>query len=863
MASLSFRLVKKGVRVKALLAGGDHVFKPHPQNPLIQVPCAEFFFRESPTYEPLDASRVFAVDTESLPTTRNAEGTAEGLRTELMTLRWPDADEAFEPPEGKGSLERLCARLVERYGVAAGHPSDTRQRPRMHRRGSSRTRDGRRANVPVCLGVFFNMAYDLGRICSDRPEVLRSVCAGADSYTVHVSRRYSIEVARMHLGSSASFEWYVRDHEGKRIARVLGLDLTGYWKTSLNEAAKAAGVTPKREIPADWYKRPRSEFTADEWGLFREYGLGDVRTTLELYHATVGLLCGIDARVVRRTGVIPPSAPGAAARIVFQLAFDMHPELRKESGGPGKWSRAPQWADQYGCSAYYGGRVFCVRPGRHERMASFDCKSAYAYAMASLPDPVTAVYESVAACSGFDVERFRGQFGVLQIDGCGLDDVYPALRVHDVSERKDGTKHYGRLRYLVGQFKRHHATIPEIVLGVLSGTLRVDRIHGGVIVRGSPEKSFLRAGMAKFFGIKNDATQPKDLRDMAKLLGNSTYGKLIECNAHEYTLAEHVPVPVFEQTTKVAKTFARLYASGGGELEASDYLGDTLEQSRKVQAVYKRLSTERDATASEAAGQAVLDYVEALTAAGAKREVDRVGRPTERMQPLGEFMRGQTTYRCGQYFMPLYAANVTGLMSAILGAGARCTKALQGDTDSLHVPVPEGMTLRKGATARELKLPGWAEFDALLARGGYGAPIEGLPGLGQFFCETDVASVESVLVRPKVYSHDYGEDIKQAKHGVTRWAAGKNALHVALGELLDRGETTYHSKAAPRKLREAVRTDALVGEFISHDVTLKLAANPHTHVDGSGVVHWRPVYERPPPRWVLLAEIPVADVRAA
>jgi hypothetical protein len=694
------------------------------------------------------------------------------------------------------------------------------------------------------------MSYDLGRLAADRKDLIRSMIVGADSFMMKVSERISIEVVRQHLGNASQFEWLIRDFESKKIARVIGLDLTGYWKTSLSKAAKAAGVILKQEIPSDWYTRPRSEFTDAEWDIFLEYGLGDVRSTLELYHATVALLRDIDDRVVKRTGVIPPSAPGAAARIVFQGAFDMHPELRKENGGPGSWMRAPQWADQLGCDSYYGGRVFCIEPGCHEGMASFDIKSAYSYAMACMPDPVGMIYESVNACDHFDINRFRGQFGALRFDGCGIDDIYPALRVHDVTEAKDGSKRYGRLRYLVGEFKNHAATIPEIVLGVLSGTLRVDRIREGVIMRGDPEKSFLRAGMAKFFGIKNDPTKEKALQDMAKLLGNSTYGKLVEVNARDYSVLESAHIPVFQQSEKVAKTIARIYASCGrlefnnSDDDDSEYFGDTPNQVVRSKETFQRLlDTKKELNPLELAPHAILDYIASLVTADVPLEVDEHGKRSNRVELLANFMRSQTQFRCGQYFMPLIASNITGLIAGILGAGAKCVGALQGDTDSLHVPVPPGFILKKDKTARELELPGWREFDELLAKAGYGAPIESIPKLGQFFCEVDAPTKESILVRPKVYSHDLGDgDFKQAKHGVSKFPDSKAALHEACRSLLDQSTYTYDTKASPRKMREAIRTDSIIGEFVSHQVTLNFIMNPHTKLDENNTIHWLPLH---------------------
>lgn len=808
MSARSYRIVKNGVVVRARLEGGQD---------------GSFSFREVKEYEPIDPRRVIAIDTESLKS-------GGQLRTLLTTVRFHDGGSAIETPDGRDMLEKLCEQVSDRFGEPAGHPSDTKQRPSKHRNGSRRSRDGRRRTVDPVLSVWFNLAYDFGRLAADRPEVLRSVVAGADSYRLKLSERFELEVAKMHFGSSSSFEWYIRDSAKKTIARLIGIDLTGYWKTSLASAAKALGIVEKVDVeklfgssPEEFFKRPRESFTPEEWQLFRdEYALGDVETTLELYHRTVELLRTVDRRVVRSTGIIPPSAPGAAARIVFAGAFDQHPELRKENGGPGAWERPPRWVDQLGCQSYFGGRVFCTRPGVHKRMVSLDIKSAYPWATACLPDPVTAIYEPVAAQEGFDVADWRGLFGVLLIDGEGLDDTYPAFRRHDLERR--------RLRYVTGPFENRAVTIPEIVMGVLSGALRVDRIRKGVIMRGSAETSFLRAGMVRFFGIKNDPSREKAVRDTAKLLANSTYGKLVEVNTSDYSIGENLPVPEFCDGQRVARTIARIFAEKGpAELTDDDFAGETLNQVGYVRRLYAE--TAKDYQGESRPAECAVLYTTLLRRA----KVPTTGK----LVSLGRFMLENKRHRCGQYFMPLCASLITGLTSGVVGLLARCLGALQGDTDSVHVVLPEGLTCRKDQPAREIGLPGWDRFEELLAESGYAMQIPEVPELGQWFCESPGPSAESVLARPKVYSHLFDDgSVKQAKHGFSKWPSSKTDLHAMLRSFTIEGTATYTTRAAPRKLRAAVIAGQQVGEFVAGEVRLMLTPDPNTWRDDRGVVRW-------------------------
>lgn len=825
----SYWVMKRGARVRAYLESVSPTFE----------------FRERPVYETLGRDRIFSADTESLTS-------GDKLRTLITTLQHHDSNELLESPDGTGMLRQFVASSLTRYGVEESRPSRTAQRDKRADGG----RNGRRETVPVALSVWFNFPYDLGRLSADRPEILRSVMVGANSYRVVLDDRYDIEVTRMHFGSSSSFEWFLRDHEEATVARLLGLDLTGYWKTTLRSAAEAAGVTLKKEIPTDWYKKPREQFTAEEWSIFCEYGLGDVTTALELYHATVDLLVNIDERVVTRTGVIPPSAPGAAARIVFAGAFDQHPELMKENGGTGGWERPPTWADQAGCDAYRGARVFCVTPGILRNIITLDIKSAYPYVTACMPDPVTARYRPVKTrtygkspgsrvpgpesdqdsgprIQDSFVQEFRGQWGVLYIDGEGLDEVYPALRDHDLQNR--------RLRGVYGRFENLAATIPEIVIGVVMGTLRVDRVRGGVVMEGDPSSSFLRSAMAKFFGIKNDKALPKVLQDMAKLLANSTYGKLVEVNITEFDVAEDFPMQNFVHP-EVASTIARIYAERG--VVDRGYYGEPGEESERV---LRSLRYEADGVSDddpERGALIVLAYLEAMEAAGVAHDGPQTS--------LGDYMRARVKHKVGQYFMPLQAALITGLTSAMVGAAAGCLGALQGDTDSVHVPVPSGFKCTKDVNARELGLPGWGDFEAVLNEAGYGEEVPGIPQLGQWFCEASAPSSESIFVRPKVYSHRFPDGShKQAKHGFSKFPrpdvhkattakrAAESALHEAIRELVLEGTLVYMSRRAPRRLRSAARNGGEVGEFIQSEVELMVRQDPNTWRDDEGVVRWK------------------------
>ena len=876
-------------------------------------------FRAPKVYERLARERVFAVDTESL-------SLAGKLSTLLIPLRFDDWGQLLETPEGLGMLEAFLHAIADRFGEHYDRESRTTQRKReqrLARTGKRDGRDGRRDSVEPTLAVFFNLPYDFGRLSADRRDILRSVHgSGGDSYRIRVSQRLELEVVRMHFGSGSSFEWYVRrDAESakeRRIVRIIGLDLTGYWKTSLAEAAKAVDLAEadrKLDIDTELFTKPRETFTEEEWSDFKSYALRDPKTTLALYHATVDLLVQIDARVIRRTGVIPPSAPGASARIVFSKAFDCddqgldgcHPALKK-------WQRYTPAADQMGLDAYFGGRSFNVKRGIFSRMAVLDLKSAYPYALALLPDPVTVTARPVVSRShrlrgvtlggpkakpesvtvsalnyfnaleaeewdevapmvidgAFNIDDWRGRFGVLYLDGESLDDLYPPFRVHS-SRKRDS----GRLRYVAGRFENRAVTIPEIVVGVASGRLRVDRIRRGVILEGSPETSFLRAGILEFLRIKEDASLPQPLRDLAKLLMNSLYGKLIEIQSTDYGISSIFPMKRFAKSALVRATISRIIVEQGPPTDAIEggYWGETPEQQESARAYYAR-SIALLGDGEDRGGLAAVDYVNALSRARverarkyaeqinfhltralrcislggyaravrafaeAERAVDQAvekniqvetmldGTADESPISIGDYMR--KSYKCGFYFLPLYASQVTGLVSAMLGLMARDIGALQGDTDSVHFELPEGVDPKD-----VVNLPGYERYFATMRAAGYPSPrrvgpriVDGVPGGGKLGCwemETPEPSVESVLVRPKVYSHKFstpdpktGSMYKAARHGFARFGATEKDLGAAFDYLAQvlRGVTSGNLREA----RSAHRS------FVSF---LKAAASDH------------------------------------
>jgi DNA polymerase type B, organellar and viral len=831
-------------------------------------------FRRSVTADLLDERRIFGVDTESL--TKGGE-----LTTVLTTLRFGTQDEsvAIETTDGKGMLQKVFDEVWKQgYWVDEGQPKSKRARLKVKGK-----RAGRRSKVPLTLSVWFNLPYDFGRLIADnQTRILRTVEAGADTYSFSVGE-YTVEVIRMFFGSASAFSWLVRHPPTRTIVNLGGIDLCGYWKVPLAIAAKAVGAQAKIDIESvieGVYEKPFESFTDEEWRTFVEYGLGDVKTHLELYHATAKLLVKLDARVLRQTGVIPPSAPGASARIMFAKAFDSHPYLNE-------WERYPAWADQLGATSYFGGRVFRRCKGVFRRMVTFDLKSAYPQLMSLLPDPVTVQIRQVQPVtepSGLTslLERLKGLYGVLVISGEGLDDIYPAFRIHDELR-------HGRLKYVYGKFDKVAVTIPEVLIGLARGALRIDAIHDGCVMIGECQASFLRLGVLDFFEIKEaNRTIDKALSDMAKLLANSGYGKLIEVQESEYLIIDQIVMSRYVAKAKIAETLVWIYANGAlddgkgeesplyfGEVETiKRWKGDSLVDQLGLKANVRgrvfavdmfekrRKALKKD---EELGALAVVSYLYGLEMANEPSSGESCN--------VGEYLSEIKGYKAGAYFMPLYAAQITGCTSAKVGAMASAFGALLGDTDSVHVMADEfaNMTMQES--------PQFQRYLEVMAIAGYPQPL-GKGELGSWEEECKVSSDESVLARTKLYSHRFIEEdgkvtYKQAHHGLpkffTREIAAANAgrafslvvnrttfeetkeketktkrgkivrqtlLHEAIKELCLVGEYEYVTRPSPRKLVEAARSGMVAGEFVSRDTHASLNEDPNTWVDKEGTTRW-------------------------
>ena len=809
--------------VRSLRAESRSSFRIWKNGDLIwaRAPKDDGFERADKTESLIDSTRVFAVDTE---TTRKSGK----LITDLVPIAWNDGTLLIDESDSKVRIvERFVRAVLDKYGVVSERPSRTKQRRRRKREdapvedegdgegGAPAKRDGRRSMVPIALSVWFNLPYDITRLFPEEREI-RAIHAGVSAWTMTLADGLTIEWLRYIDKSAPQFHWMIRDLDSQKVCNLVGQDLTGYWKCSLQEASKSLGGEGKDDIEAlvpNVHERPFESFSEAEVEARKAYAVKDVGETKFVYHRTVEELCKVDTRIITKRGLIPPSAPSAAARMMFNRAFDQHPRLNR-------WDKPPGWVDQMGCDSYFGGRAFGAKPGvyRTGGLRILDLKSAYPTIMAMLPDPVTAKYKPVSDSNGFDLKKFAGKFGVLIVTGECLDARYPAFRTHDEETT--------RLRYVAGPFYKHTVTIPELVIGVARGALRIDKVHGGVMIEGSPEKSFLRSAVLELYALKEKEGKSA-LGKLAKLLMNSTYGKLIEVVMKELRSCSLMPVPNFtDNVIAIAESILRLDIEPDAPAKELFFSADK-EESVRLRMLY-------EARAKDAG---VAAYTE--TMASFHKFDGGVS--------IRDFVRGARSYSTGKYFLPIFASQITGLVSAQLGAMAASVGAYCGDTDSVHFP----------CDGDPLSHPGIDVYFALMKRAGYKAPRASEPGsdltpgctLGRWESDSERASSESIIVRPKVYSHKFVKDdgsveYKQAFHGFSRYtcpeaeAARKDAslslaergskakeirnaaIHEDMKRLVAGEKVEYVTRPAPRKGRTAAITGELAGEFVSRRVVV-------------------------------------------
>lgn len=535
---------------------------------------------------------------------------------------------------------------------------NTKQREARERPGLPRTKKGatyrdgrRRAPKPVLL-VTHDLNRLLGRLLRTNAKFRKAVRAGQRRELVNIGE-YEIEIAQLNVGgaSSCSAEFYIRwgeyhekerDPQTKRfvrkstrqVMRLIFFDLNGYLKNVPDqELQNFLEVDASPPVPE-----------------LREYVAYRSMTSRKSYIRLKNLLTDIAPEVIRRNGTLPQSIAGAGIKIALS-----HMET--------EYIDAPtQRVSQMGALALYGGRSFFHNPreniGYHDRLSLYDGKSWHGFIMTQLPAIETVQYRDIPPSQAFNVDDWRGKFGVMCVSGVSLDSQNPPLVKHNIKE--------SRLEYIRGSFTREYATIPAIMLGIVSGRLKVTAIHDGIVLDGTAGHGMLHNFTTELYARKESCAPGSLQSQIIKELINVVPGKLAEVktnrpyvdpDARNYHVPEHL-------TPQDIKDLTNAYIDGQ----------DTLyDKSQEL--------LEREDTTGVRFG-------------------DHLARH------LGY---GATT---GCYYNPMIASQIWGMSSAMLALAAFTTGAISGYTDSLivdHDP-HEGL----------------AEYRRLVRLAGYLAPEEGI-----------------------------------------------------------------------------------------------------------------------------------------
>ncbi len=716
-------------------------------------------------YEPLSSLRVVGIDTESRMYKNH-------LTTITTQVHLQDKSELIVTDNHNYAITAVFDIL---FPLFAEHDkaSYTKQRAKRDRHdGKGAHRDGSRKAIKPILAVFYNLEYDGPRLFGNHPQFMRVTTAELDNPRIQVGV-YEVELKTCLLaGGAPNFEFNVRK-DGK-IIRVLGHDMWGYWKAGLDKSAKQVlpNSTGKIEIEKTDHDQTWEAFLqlpTNEQEKFYEYSRKDAELTRDLYLATVQLLLQIapgqegSSIVIRRDGTIPVSAPSAAARIAF-------------AGGPEEWDLPPEWVYKMGAKTYAGARVFNRRRAFVDDIIVKDISSAYPHAMSIIPDPATCYYQLLSEQS-FEIERWKGQWGVMCVSGHNYDPYYPCLRIHDLEGK--------RLRYVHGDFSKVWATIPEIVIGVVSGRLRIDTIHEGCHMQGSTEDSFLRKFILHVYDIKSKNEKDSPMYLMSKLLMNSLYGKLVEIQVSTRWIDER---SFFQKVLKIPDIATQKRIA-----EVQDAYKDGEEGLDKLFSAW----TSEYPTVQETIS--VLDVLKEKPA------------------------------RSGQFYLPMHGAQITGFVSAKLGLAAYCTQALQGDTDSIFF--------------KACNIDGMEAYKDLMLIAGYDCPDE---GLGSF--ETEISEASGYLVKTKMYALKYEKKdgsigFKCANHGM-RGVRDKKEAYALLETVMQDGTASYTKKQV-RKWRTAYKKsivtgeDVPPGEFFDQVMEIKAPNNPDQELDQWGEWVWK------------------------
>ncbi len=743
------------------------LFNAHKNGKPVQIEYTMKPINRSKESDPIPIDLIYGVDSESLFNMNDELKTVAipyyaGLEEECLTY---EQIKKYANP-----FECFLDVVFNRHAMpekGKHKPSNTKIRGQ----GYGHQRPGRRAKLPFILLVWYNLEYDIARMFAPDSNFWRGVKTGHDGVKLQLGQ-YEMEI-RHHLlyGSAPHFDYIFR-HDGY-VLEIKAIDMWGYWKAGLNNTAAALGVKEKLEMDAEMFDRKLETLKPEEWEKLYSYAKGDANTTREIYLKTAELLASISEAVYSK-GILPPSAPKAAARICFG-------ELEEED-----LPAAPIDTIQHALNGYHGGYVYALRRGYLENVSVIDRKSAYPTILKMLPNPETVTYHPIY--KGTDFNTLIGKFGFVVASFTETNKTFPCVSLFGLD---------GRTMHPWGDMKHVTLSIPELAVGVLTGSVSDVKISDGFYLEGTQGGIFYKF-IDKVYGLKNNSESKSPMYQVAKLLMNSLYGKLIEIHDLESPLIMDSDFDLIVPDNEDEEFKALL-------LEA--YANENMKQFEELCEEYSN-------------GQ---------------------------FTTFGKYLSSEVC-TVGAYFSPIYASLVTALQRAWVVLVSRSLDSVAGDTDSIFTQMDiqsevfKCRIIKADILARKIGIGRVVEGEEL---GDYEVEIAGgngwLSGIKQYFFFNPNGKpkcAHHTLIKPDLDVSDLKDLPKKEQAKIMserRTEFFKNAIR-----LLSEGQAfSYVGASSPVKLKTSLQRGKDFGVFEKQERTINAKVDDRLNEIARGVFEWK------------------------
>lgn len=598
-----------------------------------------------------------------------------------------------------------------------------------------------------------NLVYDWGQLIKTRPDLIAIARTGIglpEDLDLWETEDYRVTLRKdgLFCGSAPHFTISVAQSHRERV-EIHFRDTFSFFPASLDRITKDLGLTPKLPRPEGIGRVDYRTLEAGDPELesFIAYALVDPEATRQTAERIRQLHEGAGMARIR------VSSPGYAINKLLHV-IEEGTEILTGDNDPETM--------QLILETYAGGRTGGVYHGEVEGVSVLDFHSSYPASMTALPSfsPEMAYFKHPAP-EELDPDELREILrdvpAFLRIDGEETDHKYPALI----------TSHDGKLFPVAGAFTGLATTGVEVYGGLMSGSLRVDRVTDLILLLEATPDPYLpfREFVLSAYGRKESA--PKDSPDYvsAKLELNSSYGKLIE-SRDETPVPDEVGYIILPYLAGDETEFGKIY----------------------YQEWIESLSPESSRTFL----QRLEPLIESIT--------DELG---EDLKTATFRTLSLTKLQYGRYAIPAAASLITAISRARLRLAMVCLDALYWDTDSVFINEPDPCPEKINAALSKARE--W------LPR--YTPPVSFGDHLGELGIE--IVNASGYLAGTKRY-YLTGEDgsIKKALHGIPSAPhdEAENMLHaLATGHGYE-----YTGRARPLTVNEAKGPEQ-IGRFDSRD----------------------------------------------